>query len=179
MKYLILIVMLLGIETMNAESIDKILDNFEKGIEIKYFAYDVYDVLILSVDEKVWPDYTSLSEPKRNLLLVVDLEGQINNGGFEQYYFNSYGDNAQLTVNALRAIGANATAELLIESFSAFPNNTPSVSRSERQEQLDNMPESGNELLDNLDDQFYEHKDDISNLLEKYINNNIESFRNK
>ena len=39
--------------------------------------------------------------------LVDELEAEINNGGFDQYFFNSAGDKAAEAINALEAIGAN------------------------------------------------------------------------
>lgn len=37
-------------------------------------------------------EFTVLSERDRVLVCVVELEAEINNGGFSQYYFNSAGD---------------------------------------------------------------------------------------
>ena len=37
--------------------------------------------------------------------LIEDLEAEINNGGFHQYFYNSAGDNTAETIQALETIG--------------------------------------------------------------------------
>lgn len=70
------------------------------------------------------------------------LEAEVNNGGFDQYYFNSAGDLAIQTVEALKAIGALNTASLLAAANAEFPGAMPPVDRTERQEVLDQVRES-------------------------------------
>ena len=41
------------------------------------------------------------------------LESEINNGGFNQYFFNSSGQNCFETLRALKRSGKNKTAEIL------------------------------------------------------------------
>ncbi len=45
--------------------------------------------------------------------LVVELEDEVNNGGFHQFFNNSSGDNTAETIQALEAIGATVVAEIL------------------------------------------------------------------
>ena len=69
------------------------------------------------------------------------LEAEVNNGGFDQYYFNSAGDMAVQTVEALEAIGAPNTASLLRAANEEFPGAMPPIDRSERQQVLDGIRE--------------------------------------
>lgn len=157
---------------------DELFQKLEsKQIEKWAFNYEFYERIYGKVDPNVWPDYSSLNVAERYLVLILDLEVQVNNGGFDQYYFNSYGDNAAETIKALRAIGANNVAKMLVESFSVFPNSKPSSDRCLRQKQLEKIGGAGNEILSKLDDQFYEYPDDISDLLNVYVKNNRTQFK--
>jgi hypothetical protein len=64
--------------------------------------------------------YDKLSPPEKVFVCVWDLEAQVNNGGFHQYYFNSSGDHALDTVDALAAIGAKYTAGLVKQANALF-----------------------------------------------------------
>ena len=55
--------------------------------------------------------FEQLSQAEQTFRLVWELEGEVNNGGFEQHFFNSSGDIARLAPDALREIGAAATAD--------------------------------------------------------------------
>jgi hypothetical protein len=67
---------------------------------------------------KIWYDKVfELSEPVRFTYCIGILNGQVMNGGFEQYYDNDYGIFAEETLKALSAIGADLTFELLNESI--------------------------------------------------------------
>lgn len=64
-------------------------------------------------------------------------EAEVNNGGFDQYYFNSDGELAVPTVNALKRIGAHRTAATLAAANAEFPDALPPADRSLRQQQLE------------------------------------------
>ena len=98
-------------------------------------------------------------------LLVQDLEDEVNNGGFHQYFFNTAGDNALDTVLALEHIGASYTASILRAAIAMFPNGFLGHSRDERQELLWSIAPETTEFA-NLDTQFLEYKEDLAGLSE-------------
>ena len=51
--------------------------------------------------------YETLSPVERDMLHVYLLETEVNNGGFDQYFFNTSGDYATDTVESLRRIGSS------------------------------------------------------------------------
>jgi hypothetical protein len=60
-----------------------------------------------SVFDRYWKlGYAELTQPERVFLCIWGLEGEVNNGGFDQYYFNTAGDHALDVVKSLQAIGA-------------------------------------------------------------------------
>ena len=56
-------------------------------------------------------DYEKLTEPQLLFYLNQNLEREVNNGGFNQYFSNSSGDNAHETLLSLKAIGAEKNAD--------------------------------------------------------------------
>src|SRR5438067_1856780 len=48
----------------------------------------------------------SLTDTERRLLAAYWVEAEVNNGGFDQYFFNSAGDNAGTALAGLKEMGA-------------------------------------------------------------------------
>ena len=99
--------------------------------------------------------------------LIAELEAEINNGGFDQFFFNSAGDNTKETIEALVAVGANHTAAIVRKAAARFPGGMPSPDRNTRQEQLERISPD-NDAFEEQDDAFYEYKDDLSGLVAKH-----------
>ena len=99
--------------------------------------------------------------------LVRDLEAEINNGGFDQFFFNSAGDSTEETIGALLAIGAIRTAEIVREAATKFPKGMPPADRFERQDQLEIVsPEA--DAFESYDKAFFEYQDDLQALVDAY-----------
>jgi hypothetical protein len=68
-----------------------------------------------------------LDHGERVFAVIWMLEAELNNGGFSQWMYNSYGDHAELTVAALREIGAEQAATIcerfvaMLPAASRFP----------------------------------------------------------
>jgi hypothetical protein len=79
------------------------------------------------------------SLPERQLFLVATLAGEVHNGGFHQFFWNSSGDAARETRDALAAIGLPEVLALFDCALSAFPRSTPERNRKKRKRALDSM----------------------------------------
>jgi hypothetical protein len=110
--------------------------------------------------------FGDLPEVDRVLTSIWWLEADVNNGGFDQYYFNSSGDSAYYAPLALRTIGAPIMAGIVEKANSRFGPGGPPPCREERQEALLAMRDG---LWDDLDDQFYAYPEDLSALLEAFL----------
>lgn len=99
--------------------------------------------------------------------VVAGLEDEVMNGGFNQYFFNSAGDDAVAALDALALIGASATRALLVEACSRFPEGAPSRERFVRQDELDAL-DPDVEVFEQLDNAFFAYPDDLDSLLEAY-----------
>lgn len=81
--------------------------------------------------------YASLSPAHRVLVCVWGACGEIENGGFEQFFFNTSGDWALETPDAFRAISAPDLADLVARAIREFPGGNPSRDLDTRREELD------------------------------------------
>jgi hypothetical protein len=114
-----------------------------------------------------------LSAPERVFICIWQLESEINNGGFHQYYFNSAGDLAIEAPSALEAIGAPLSAEIVRGANAVFPGG-PSPDRDAREESLEGISD---DEFEQFDDRFLEYQEDLSFLLYTYVQTNREEIR--
>ena len=67
-----------------------------------------------SQDLRLWKlDFSDLTWAERVFRTVWGLKGEVDNGGFDQFYFNSSGDTAFFAPEALDAIGAKEAAKVV------------------------------------------------------------------
>jgi len=99
--------------------------------------------------------------------LIDALEGEVNNGGFDQYFYNSAGDRTADAIQALEMIGAFKMAETVKKAAQMFPNGMPPKDRFERQAILLRLYPKA-EAFRHLDEEFYDYPDKLGDLLAKY-----------
>jgi len=116
------------------------------------------------------------TEPQKNFYYNQNLEREVNNGGFYQYYYNSSGDFAHETIDSLKAIGANKTAEIVKIANDQFPEMKVPKDRVERQNILDQIKEKADEIWEELTQKFFKYEDDLNSLNMNYIKKNIRDF---
>jgi hypothetical protein len=112
--------------------------------------------------------FASITEDQRHFYAIWCLDADVNNGGFDQYFFNSAGDYCADALLGLRAIGAERAADILAQALALFPGPGPSPEREARQLQLERFTESEQEALEDLNNQFYERADDLERLLAQH-----------
>lgn len=112
----------------------------------------------------------ALGHSDRVFAAIWMLEGELNNGGFSQWMFNSYGDHAEFSIAALRELGADEAAKVCERFFSYLPGGRPLRERGARQAQLDAAVAAlGEDTFDEaclvLEKEFYALEDDLRNRL--------------
>lgn len=136
---------------------------------------------LFKVSDRVFAKYfktglEDLAEPERVFICLWQLEAQVNNGGFHQFYFNSSGNLARDTVSSLQAIGAEHTANLVRKANALFGKTGPSSEWSERQEQLEALGDSKTRMMDDIEAEFMHYTDKLGQLLEAYVLKNAAAF---
>jgi len=154
----------------NKLDLDKLLTSYNKNssiIEIDNFICELC----------VWgQSLEKLTEPQKNFFFNQNLEREVNNGGFKQYFYNSSGDFSHETIKSLKIIGADKTADKLQKAIDQFPDKTVPKDRSERQVILEKIEETANEIWEELDQMFFVYEDDLNTLNFEYIRQNKGKF---
>jgi len=117
-----------------------------------------------------------LTEQQKQFYYNQCLEREINNGGFNQYFFNSSSDFTHKTVKSLRAIGANKTADILQKAIDQFPNSNVPEDRTERQEILEQIQEMADLICEELDQKFFNYEDNLNMLNIEFVRKNKDKF---
>ena len=117
-----------------------------------------------------------LSESQKVFYYNQELVREINNGGFNQYFYNSSGDYAHQTIISLRQINAIKTAAILQLAIDQFPNSIVPKDQSERWDILEKIEEKAEEVWEQLDKRFLEYEDNLYDLNIEFIKQHRSSF---
>lgn len=103
-----------------------------------------------------------LNEEEKIVFLATYMDGEVNNGGYEQYFLEGHAKYAADTQAALKTIGADKLALITQRAINAYE-------------------EKDFDMLCKLSDEYYEqeyprHPDVLYELLYKYVMNNKEKF---
>lgn len=113
--------------------------------------------------------FAGLTTAEQTFLCVWSLKGEVDNGGFDQFFFNSSGDYACHTPDALRRIHADEVALIVERGLGLFPDSRPAEDRDIRIEQLDGLSEAAKEQLSDLDSDFGRESESLDRLLSEYV----------
>ncbi|MCB0018284.1 MAG: DMP19 family protein [Anaerolineales bacterium] len=111
----------------------------------------------------------TLAPLERLIYQVWVLESEVNNGGFDQYFFNSSGDLALDTLVDLTAIGAEEAHGLLREAVALMFEGAPARQRERRWEQMEAVDETKRAELEGLDTRFFALQEPIYQLVVDYV----------
>jgi len=135
--------------------------------------YLLYNSLIERVQRSPG-GFGGLSEPEKLYYAVALLRNEVNNGGFDQYFFNSSGSYYNYAEEGLVAIGATHTLELLRQAKEiVFPAISVPQDTQTRRELLpaiepDTPSPEWSRKLDELDQRFYANSDNLTPRLEAF-----------
>ncbi len=136
---------------------------------------------IIEIDNLLSPIFYSnpgkLSQSEKNIVYIEELEREVNNGGFEQFFSNSSGDYTEEVISALAVIGSKVFLDLMITAKNEFPNSLVPKDRSKRQEIIEQISEKASDKWSVLDNRFFKYEENIYTLLIEYIKKNISDFR--
>lgn len=116
------------------------------------------------LEQRPW---TKLSRQERIVLAVWQLEAEVNNGGFDQYFRNSAGEHAPFAIEALLEIGAPNCAAVVGRATQLVLGGAWDWSAA-RNAFGDASPNTG-DAFEPLDQEFYLYPDDLEALLSAYV----------
>ena len=121
--------------------------------------------------------YQELTVAEKVFVSVWELEAEVNNGGFLQYFFNSSGDIASHCVLALEKIGALNVAALVRQAIGVFGEFEPSSDLDIRRPQVEGFSDEKKKFLDELDQKFFKRPDNLTELLFDFVEKNRAEIR--
>src|SRR5258708_6570686 len=117
-----------------------------------------------------------LSEPQKQFWYNQNLEREVNNGGFYQYFINSSGNYAHETTLSLKGIGANKTANILQQAINQFPDKQVPKIRDKRIEVIKKIEEKTNKIWEELTREFLKYKDNLNVLNIEFVKSNKDNI---
>lgn len=141
---------------------------------IASFGLEGFEKRIWDAEEK--HGFSGLKRPQQYYLAVLSYDGQVNNGGLSQYFFNSSGDHWPQALAGLQAMGFVERLAVLREAVARFGKDGPSQDRNRRQEQLAKLERKSDDVFGSLGDRYYKSKESIDVLSQQYVLNNAEAF---
>jgi hypothetical protein len=114
-------------------------------------------------------EYEVLTTPERVFRCVWEFEADVNNGGLNQYFFNSSGRLAPYVVSALTTIGAAKTASIVQRAIDVAGHEIPWHYDDKRQDRIVALSADIENKLGVLDEEFFRHPDDLTSLLYRYV----------
>jgi hypothetical protein len=140
----------------------------------------IVDYVIAKIDgheEREAQIVRSLAPGVRAIWLTWIVEAEVNNGGFNQYYYNTDGEFASEAVAAFEYFGAKQHAALMREANSVRAAEAARMAKFKQQGTLQAFSESyEHSKLGPLDDRFYKLTENLSQLRIARIRSKPEEF---
>ena len=110
-----------------------------------------------------WDDrkFAGLTRNQQFYYAVTEYDGEVCNGGHDQYFGNSSGDHWATALEGLHAMGMDSKVTILQAALSAFPGGKPPVNRQVRQAAMDAFGDAANQILRTADQRYYTSKEKI------------------
>lgn len=129
------------------------------------FIFDNISRLIGTYDSDEYKSVMKLNKPRQAIYMIIILESEVNNGGFELFYNNSSGEFHEHLPAALKRIGAPEYAKLMQKANNIFNQEEIKSSKSDNR-------------FDELDTEFFNlyRTEDLYRTQVKYIRENKSEF---
>ena len=125
----------------------------------------------------VWKKpFATQSTPQKVFTAIWEVEAEVNNGGFSQYFENSSCETAHFVVEALEKVGAPLTAGICRRAIAtAFPTGLPTDPRLIRSSAAQFSDETS-DSLNALTTEFFTYPNNLTDLLFQYVSEHPDEF---
>lgn len=141
----------------------------------------VYDNLFRKLSaayDKEYEIVLSWNKSRQAIYMISRLEAEVNNGGYNQFYFNSSGQFAAALPEALKLVGATKFADLTARANSTFEKEKSQITEDQDGTVEGFSKSYENNPLNKFDKEFYK-LNDVENLQKiqvDYIRKNKKEF---
>jgi hypothetical protein len=131
--------------------------------------------------EKEYETVMSWNKSRQAIYMIWALEAEVNNGGYNQFYFNSSGQFYKHLPDVLKLVGANKFADLTQRANETFEKENPKITQHQ-DGTLEGFSKSYDDNpLNKFDDEFYDlYKiENLQQIQVDYIRKNKKEFIDK
>lgn len=121
--------------------------------------------------------YAGLSRPQQHYGSVLMFDGEVCNGGLDQYFLNSSGDQWRDALEGLKAMKDDKRAAILEKAAAKFGQAGPSTERGKRMDQLSELIRKDEASFEGLNDEYYDIEPPVEVMLNRYVLANPDAFR--
>jgi hypothetical protein len=146
---------------------------------------NLLQVVFDNLSEKLGTDYekeyetvVGWNKSRQAIYIIWILEAEVNNGGYNQFYFNSSGQFYKQLPDALQLVGANQFANLTARANAVFENENQKITQHQ-DGTLEGFSKSYDDNpLNKLDDEFYDlyKTEDLQQIQIDYIRKHKADF---
>ncbi len=105
------------------------------------------------------------------------LQGEIFNGGFDQYFFNGCGSDWKLALAGLDALGDAEGRACLLAAVAVFPQQAPADDSAARHQQMQDLGRSAEEAWGRLDSRWYRNRSALQALILTWVRDHAREQR--
>jgi hypothetical protein len=121
-------------------------------------------------------DFASQSLPQKVFSAIWEVESEVNNGGFAQYFLNRSAESACFVVEALETVGASKTAIICERAIhAAFPTGLSQSVAAIRSTSASFTDETL-AALEPLNQEFFSYPNNLTDLLFAFVSQRPEEF---
>lgn len=131
--------------------------------------------------EKEYETVMTWNKSRQAIYMIWSLETEVNNGGYNQFYFNSSGQFYKHLPDALKLVGANKFADLTKRANETFEKENPKITQHQ-DGTLEGFSKSYDDNpLNKYDDEFYDlyKTENLQQLQVDFIRKNKKAFIDK
>lgn len=130
---------------------------------------------------KEYETVMSWNKSRQAIYMIWGLEGEVNNGGYNQFYFNSTGQFYKHLPDALKLVGANRFADLTQRANVTFEKENPKITQHQ-DGTIEGFSKSYEDNpLNKFDDEFFDlyNKEDLQRIQVDFIRKHKIEFIDK
>ena len=144
----------------------------------------VFDNLVEKCPQDYTKEYQTVlgwTKSQQAIFIIWLLESEVNNGGYNQFYYNSSGQYAELATGALKLIGALKLADLTSRANQIYKKDKEKITKYQDGTSEGFSKSYDDNPLDKFDDEFYdlEKKENLQKLQVNFIRNHKQDFIDK
>ena len=128
------------------------------------------------LDKEERKGLASFTQAERFVYAIEGMQREVNNGGWNQFFFNSSGALAYDLVPALQAVGSTKNLSIAERAVKIF-GKPASLGEEDRAKHLDKITQDGEKSpWDGLEDEFYQAPEDLEAMIIEFIARNPAEF---